>query len=104
MNDNIYKFVATLIGGAFLAIGMVWGMSSLKIIIPVVLLIIAGTFAYQAKKHKLESQGATNAFYLAVMAIIVIFILVGLGNCIGGCTKGGGDTRQQRIEMGLPPY
>ena len=104
MNDKLYTFIATLIGGVFLVIGMIFGMSSLKFIIPAIIAIVAGVVIYQKKKGRLERHDFSDAFYLIIGASIIIFILVGLGNCIGSCTKGGGDLRQQRIEMGLSPY
>ncbi len=104
MNDNFFPTIFTIVGCAFIIVGMSFGMGSLKIIIPVVIRILVAVFAYQAKRHRLEPNDAKIAVSLAVMASLIIFVLVALGNCIGGCTKGSGDIRQQRIEMGLPPY
>ena len=104
MEDKLYSFIVTLVGGAFLVIGAIFGMSSLKFIIPAIIMIVVAVVIYQKTKGRLERQDYSNAIYVIIGASIIIFILVGLGNCIGSCTKGGGDTRQQRIEMGLPPY
>ena len=79
------------------------GLSSFKYYI--ILAIIFGTVAYIFTKDE-ETSGhhLFNSFSISAMLCIIFFVLLFLGNCLGSCTKGGGDTRQQRIEMGLSPY
>lgn len=104
MEDKFFTTVVVLIGGFFMILGMIFGMKILYYLIPIVFIIAIGALLYANKKKTLDKGWITDLFNFVIMASLIIFILVGLGNCIRSCTSGGGDLRQQRIEMGLPPY
>lgn len=92
----------TSIASAFF-VGFGIGLSSFKYYI--IIAAIVGIVAYFFfKEDKTGKRRLLNFFSISVMLSIIFFILLSLGNCVGSCTKGGGDLRQQRIEMGLPLY
>ncbi len=95
--------IATISVVSAFFVGFGTGLSSFKYYI--VVAVIFGVVAYFFTKDKKENGiHLFNSFSISIMLSIIFFVLLFLGSCVGSCTKGGGDTRQQRIEMGLSPY
>lgn len=93
--------IISIVSAFFVGFGT--GLSSFKYY--VMLSVIFGIVAYIfIKEENTGERQWFRSFSISAMLCIIFFVLLSLGNCIGSCTKGGGDTRQQRIEMGLPPY
>lgn len=95
--------IATISVVSAFFVGFGTGLSSFKYYI--VVAVIFGVVSYFFTKDKKENGiHLFNSFSISIMLSIIFFVLLFLGSCVGSCTKGGGDTRQQRIEMGLSPY
>ncbi|MBQ9637282.1 MAG: hypothetical protein IJV36_05235 [Prevotella sp.] len=103
--EKLFTTIFVLIAGSLFVIGAIFGSKSLYVILPIVFVCVTGMFLYARKKKENSlTKDILQFVNILIVVSIFIFISVGLGNCVGSCTKGGGDTRQQRIEMGLPPY
>lgn len=93
--------IISIVSAFFVGFGT--GLSSFKYY--AILAVIFGIVSYLfIREDKTGERHLFSSFSISVMLCIIFFILLFLGNCVGSCTSGGGDTRQQRIEMGLPPY
>ncbi len=99
--DTIVKFVCAIIVGVLIGSGLSFGLSSLYVIVPIILLILVPLcFYYNSKtKHKLD---ISTIIYGIIGILFIVFIIVGIGSCFH--TDHPKDVRQQRIEMGLPMY
>ena len=91
-----------LIGAILFVVGVIFGFSSMYVIIPVI--ICAAIAIWYFSKNPEGKRNPNILWQISVIATIFAFIAVGFGSCVGGCTRGGGDTTQQRIEMGVPLY
>lgn len=90
------------IGAIFFVIGFIFGFSSLYVVVPVIVCVSIAIW-YFAKDNR-GKRNPNVIWQLSVIATIFAFVAVGFGSCVSGCTRGGGDTTQQRIEMGVSPY
>lgn len=114
MEDRKSQYIAVAIFGVAFLSGAFWGLKSLFYILAALVMFFTCVAIYQHAKKKGEAtrkkDNSIKEDYKeqiggVVIALIALFAIVCLGNCVGRCTKGGHhDSRQQRIEMGLPPY
>lgn len=102
MKDSLLIILVLLVGGILFAVGAKYGTGSLYVILPLVIAFGIGywIFARDPEGERNISIAASITAALAIAAFTIVFV----GSCVGGCTKGGGDTKQQRIEMGVSPY
>ena len=101
--DNIwFKRLSLLIGGIAIVFSAFFGTACLYVLIP--LSVACGIYFWYTSKDFDGERNLSNAIYVTIGLVIASFILAFVGSCINGCTRGGGDTQQQRIEMGLIPY
>ena len=101
--DNIwFKLLYLLIGGIAIVCSAIFGTACLYVFIP--LSIACGFYFWYTSKDFDGERNMSNAIYVTIGLVIASFILAFVGSCINGCVRGGGDTQQQRIEMGLTPY
>ena len=106
-NNKLYEYLLAvvffaLIVSAFL-VGYGAGLSAFKYYVLVAAII--GIVAYlNVKDVETEKRRISNFFNAVIMLCIIFFVLLFVGSCLRSCTSGGGNTRQQRIEMGLSPY
>lgn len=85
--------------GAEYGIGSIVWYIPVSIVVAFIVWLVFERRKDETKKDLLKIISSFSAFFL-----IVAFTLLFVGSCVGGCTKGGGDTTQQRIEMGIPLY
>ena len=97
MEDSCATSIIMLICGIIFIVGVIFGMSSMYVFVP--LAFIAGFVGWYYIKDPKGKRKLSNMLLTTTAIIIVTFIIVGFGSCIRSCTKGGGDLRQQRIEM-----
>ncbi len=102
MEDLWFKLLFMLVGGIALVCSIVFGYDCLYVFIP--LAIACGIYFWYTSRDYEGKRNLGNAIYTTIGIAVALFILTFVGSCIGGCTKGGGDTTQQRIEMGVPLY
>lgn len=100
----LMAFIVSTPASAFI-FGAACGMSCIYYYIPIAvavsmaLIYLDGSFSKDSMNEKVK----WTARY-TVLIVVVLFVIVSMGSCVGSCTSGGGDLRQQRIELGLPPY
>lgn len=102
MKDSFFTLVLTFIGGIALLCCVMFGYACLYVFIP--LSVIGGVLFWHTSRDYEGKRDWSNAINITIGLLIISFVLTFVGSCIGGCTKGGGDTTQQRIEMGVPLY
>lgn len=81
------------------------GIGSIVWYIPISV-IVAFIVWYVFEKRKDETKKVLLKIIpsFSVFFLVIAFVLLFIGSCVGGCTKGGGNSTQQRIEMGIPLY
>lgn len=96
------EYLVMLIGAILFVIGAVFGFGSMYVVVPVILCV--SIVIWYFSKDKDGKRNPNVIWQLSVISIIFAFVAVGFGSCVSGCTNGGGNTTQQRIEMGIPLY
>ena len=102
MKETWLIFLIMLAGGILFTVGFVFGISSMYYVIP--LIIVLGIVYWYLEKTPEGKRNWSIATGVCTMLAIVAFIIVFVGSCVRGCSTGGNDTTQQRIEMGISPY
>lgn len=96
------EYLIFLIGAILFLLGAIFGFDSLYVIVPFIISI--SMLIWYFAKGPDGKRNPNIIWQFSVIATIFAFIAVGFGSCVSGCTRGGGDTTQQRIEMGIPLY
>ena len=91
--------LSTPIVGAENGIGSIVWYIPISVVVAFIVWYVFEKRKDETMKDLLKIIPSFSAFFL-----IIAFVLLFIGSCVGGCTRGGGDTTQQRIEMGIPLY
>lgn len=100
----LMAFIVSAPASAFI-FAVAYGMSCIYYYIPIAvavsmaLIYLDDFLSKVSMKEKVKWTARGTA-----LVMVVLFVIVAMGSCVGSLSSGGGNRTQQRIEMGLPLY